>query len=45
MTYGYTQRTMTEKYLLVIVRQPDGQYFVSYYHPEWEENKSLDILD
>ena len=26
-------------------KTPDGQYFVSYYHPEWEENKSLDILD
>jgi len=24
---------------------PDKKYFVSYYDPEWEDNKSLDILD
>ncbi len=24
---------------------PDRKYFVSYYHPEWEDNKSLDILN
>ena len=23
----------------------DRNYMVSYYHPEWEKNKSLDILD
>jgi len=24
---------------------PDKEYYVTYYDPEWEENKSLDILD
>jgi hypothetical protein len=26
-------------------KTPDKKYFVSYYDPEWEKNKSLDILD
>ena len=24
---------------------PDKQYYVAYYDPEWEKNKSFDILD